>query len=134
MSTSIITKPKVQISPGLLDQIKSQTEEAGQVVLHFIIRNGGLWPMGIRIWPTSFLYDQGSEHVSDLVHVENITMAPNWQEVPPLTETFFTLIFSGLPKSCTSFDFEEQCNSEGGQFFCKGIERNEMDVYYLEIS
>ena len=131
---TVITKPKVHISPELLDQIKTQTEEVGQVVLHFIIRNIMPWPIGIRIWPTTYLYDNGSDHVSEMVHVENIVQAPEWQEVEPMKETYFTLIFSGLPKGCTSFDFVEECKSEGGEFVCRGIERNDTDVYYLAMS
>ena len=133
MSPTVITKPKVDISPSILDQIQSRTEEQGQVVLHFIFRNFMPWATMIRIWPTCFLFDQDSDHVSELIHVENVTMYPTWQDVPPMTETFFTLIFTGLPKSCTRFDFEEHCTSEAGEFFCKGIERNEVDVYYLSI-
>ncbi len=128
---TVITKPKVHISPGLLDQIKEQTEEIGQVVLHFIVINPTPFPMGIRIWPTTYLYDNGSDHVSEMVHVEKIVMAPEWQEVGGFAETYFTLIFSGLPKGCTSFDFVEACASEGGEIVCRGIERNSSDVYYL---
>ena len=133
MQPTIITKPKVEISQDLLDQVKSQAEEQGQVVMHFIFTNIHPVPTMIRIWPTTFLYDHSSDHVSELVHVHNISMFPVWQDVPPLAEIFFTLIFSGLPKSCTSFDFEEVCDGTGGEFALEGIERNGSDVYWVEV-
>ena len=134
MSVSVITKPKVHIAPDLLKQLRDQPEEAGQVIIHFIFRNLHPWSTLIRIWPTTYLYDQDSDHISELVHAENISMYPTWQEVPPLSQSFFTLIFSGLPKSCSVFDFEEVCDGAGGEFALSGISRNEMDVYYIEVA
>ncbi len=134
MSTTIITKPKVEISPHILSQLKTQTEELGQVIIHFIyITPVFFTDAKIRIWPTSYLYDHHSDHRSELVHAENITYYPEWQQCDPGVSNYFTLIFSGLPKSCTIFDFIEHCDNNWGAFEVRNIARNESDVYYVKI-
>jgi hypothetical protein len=133
MSTTVITKPKVEIAPDLLAKLRTQTEEAGQVILHFLHYNWSFYPSKIRIWPSSYLFDIHSDHRSELVHAENITWYPEWMDVPPMGVDFFTLIFSGLPKSCTVFDFEEHCHNQAGAFVVRNIARNESDVYYLRL-
>lgn len=129
----VITEPKIQIDPEVLKLLKNETEEMGQVVLHFLYRTPASGFMNIRIWPSSFLYDKHSPHISELVHIENIVMYPYWMPCLPGEKVYFTLIFSGLPKSCTLFDFVEQCDNEAGAFQARNIMRNESDVYYLEI-
>ena len=135
MSATIIKKPETKISNKLLNEIKAQTEEMGQVVLHFVFKtsNSMLGDTLIRIWPTSYLYDLHSSHKSELVHIENITYYPDWFLCPAGTETFFTLIFSGLPKSCTAFDFIEHCTNQSGAFLVENIQRNKSDVYFLQL-
>lgn len=135
MSPTIIKKPETKISTKLLREIKTKTEEMGQVVLHFVFQTSEsmLGDTLIRIWPTTFLYDLGSSHKSDLVHIENITYYPDWYLCPAGTETFFTLIFSGLPKSCSAFDFIEHCTNQAGAFEVRNIQRNNSDVYFLQL-
>ena len=134
MSTIQITKPKVEISPSILVEIKTQVYEAGQVVIHFVYQNEDFWiGSKIRIWPSSYLYDKGSAHISELVHCENIVQAPMWQEVTFGTKCYFTLIFSGLPRDCSTFDFIEDCGGEGGGFEVLDVARNESDIYYFKI-
>lgn len=134
MGATIIEKPKVEIDPDLLEQIKTQTQMEGQVIIHFLYANLTLAYGLIRIWPTSFLYDLDSDHRSQLVHVENITLFPQWQEVNPFTATHFTLIFSRLPKNCLAFDFIEECGGQGGGFEVRSIQRNNSDVYYVRLA
>lgn len=133
MSTIQITKPKVDISPSILEDLQTQIQEEGQVIIHFLFKNDFWIGTKIRIWPTSYLYDQGSCHISKLVHCENIVLAPHWQEVVIGDQCYFTLIFSGLPRDCSTFDFIEDCGSEGGGFAVKDIPRNEADIYYFRI-
>jgi len=135
MAATIIKKPETLISEQLLNQIKSQTEEMGQVVLHFVFHTSDvlLGDTLIRIWPTTYLYDLHSSHKSELVHIENITYYPDWYLCPAGSESFFTLIFSGLPKSCTAFDFIEHCTNQSGAFQVKNIQRNKTDVYFLQL-
>ena len=127
---TIIKNPKIEISPDLLQDLKEQIHEQGQVVVHCIqVTDHSSY---IRIWPTTFLFDQHSEHVSSLVHAENITYFPEWKPVSG-GENHFTLIFSGLPKSCLVFDLFEQCDNQAGAFKVSGITRNSSDVYYVQV-
>jgi len=127
---TIIDKPKVEISPEILNELKELIHEQGQVVVHCI--QIADFPSLIRIWPTTHLYDHHSEHVSDLVHAENICYFPKWKAVAE-GENYFTLIFSGLPNHCVVFDLIEHCTNEGGAFKVMSITRNESDVYYVRV-
>lgn len=129
---SIITKPKVEIDPELLSKIEEQVQEAGQVIIHCILKNLSAQGMMMRIWPTTYLYDIDSDHISKLVHAENISYFPVWQEMK-LGENYFTLIFEGLPKSCKIFDLIEECQGNIGAFRIMNIPRNERDVYYAHL-
>ena len=132
MST-IIEKPKVQIDPEILQQLATQSEEAGQVILHFLFRSNPFTHSKIRIWPTSFLYDLNSSHRSEMVHFENISLYPEWMDVAAGGMRFFTLFFSGLPRDCTHFDFVEECGGEAYNFEVRKIPRNKQDVYYIQM-
>ena len=126
----VISNPKVNISPDLLEDLKEQIHEQGQVVVHCIqVTDHASY---IRIWPSTYLFDQHSEHASELVHAENITYFPEWKAVQS-GENYFTLIFSGLPKSCLVFDLLEQCNNQAGAFRVNSIPRNSTDVYYVQV-
>ncbi len=127
---TIIKKPKVNISPEILQELKAQVHEQGQVVVHCIQEINV--PTLIRIWPTTYLYDQHSDHRSDLVHAVNISYFPEWKAVG-YGEHSFTLIFSGLPKSCIVFDLIEHCDNESGAFKVMSITRTSSDVYYVRI-
>jgi len=133
LSLTIIDKPKLEIDKSLLDKLCAQVDEQGQVVLHFLFKSSIFGGEKIRIWPTTYLYDNHSEFRSALVHQENISLAPQWTELEPSSANFFTLVFSGLPKSCSSFDFLEHCEG-GGAFHAKAIQRNKSDVYFLQIA
>lgn len=130
MST-LIKKPNSKIAPELLRELQALTYEQGQVVVHCLYRSvfgGDL----IRIWPTTFLFDCGSDHVSELVTAEKISMYPQWTQVHQ-GEFYFTLIFTGLPKSCNVFDIIEDCNGSSGAFKVLGITRTTNDVYYVQL-
>jgi len=130
--TSIISKPKIEISPSLLTELEAQIHEAGQVIVHCIIRNVASQGMYMRIWPSTDLNDQHSSHSSELIHAENICYYPSWQEMK-IGDNYFTLVFAGLPKSCTIFDLVERCNGNMGAFHIMNIPRNESDVYYAQL-
>ena len=129
---SIIEKPRTIISPNLLKELEEYTSDQGQVVVHGIVRPQNESTF-IRIWPTTFLFDQHSAHISELVHFEKISGFPVWTEVKSNTEFGFTLIFTGLPKSCVIFDLCEVIPQSNG-FNIPSILRNEQDVYYLDFS
>lgn len=86
----------------------------------------------VRIWKTTFLIDDASHARSSLVHVENISMAPDWTAIPPARHYSFLLIFTRLPADCKAFDFVEEIPQPGG-FTVRNIPRNETDVYHIEL-
>lgn len=131
MST-IITKPKVEIAPDILHSLSELTQEEGQVIVHCVSAAPASMDFYIRIWPTTYLFDKDSPHQSELVHVEKISIAPMWQLVPAGTTCHYSLIFSGLPKNCTSFNLEEIIPLPG-RFTAKDIRRNDSDVYFVRM-
>lgn len=126
----IIKNPKTYIAPALLEEMETFVAEEGQVIVHGLYR-GGFMVSAIRIWPTTYLNDRDSSHKSELVHFEKISPFPEWTPVLPGRIFTFTLIFSGLPKSCTVFDLNEDIPENDG-FYVPNITRNQQDVYYLE--
>lgn len=127
----VIAKPI--IAKELLESLQTEIEEEKQVIVHCCFPASPFLGNLIRIWNTTYLLDNSSSHKSKLIHAENITIYPNWTAVPFMRDFWFTLIFSGLPKDCTSFDFKEIIPEEGG-FFVKSIKRNGSDVYRIKIS
>ena len=127
----IITRPKINIDPSLLEELSELTYPESQVIVHCIY-NSPLGNDGIRIWPTTYLFDQHSDHVSTLAHAEKISMYPVWTWTKKGDNTF-TLIFTGLPKSCTVFDLIEDCNGSPGSFRITSITRTQDDVYYVSL-
>lgn len=127
----VIVKPV--IAKELLESLQTKIEEEKQVIVHCCFPASPFLGNLIRIWNTTYLIDNSSSHKSKLIHAENITIYPNWTAVPFMRDFWFTLIFSGLPKDCTSFDFKEIIPEEGG-FFVKSIKRNGSDIYRIKIS
>ena len=127
----VIAKPI--IAKELLESLQTKIEEEKQVIVHCCFPASPFLGNLIRIWNTTYLLDNSSSHKSKLIHAENITIYPNWTVVPFMRDFWFTLIFSGLPKDCTSFDFKEIIPEEGG-FFVKSIKRNGSDIYRIKIS
>ena len=56
-----------------------------------------------------------------------------WLQLEPLMIFNFTLVFSGLPKSCKMFDLVEEIPQSGG-FYHGKIKRNKSDVYSIRIN
>lgn len=127
----IITRPKIEISEKLLNEVAHLTSLESQVIIHCLYHSitGG---DAIRIWPTTYLFDHQSDHVSSLVHAEKISMYPVWTWAR-VGDNLFTLIFSGLPKACKSFDLIEDCNGSSGSFRVTNIKRTLEDVYYIQL-
>lgn len=132
MSATVIVKPEVKISEEVLTELKSQYKEESQVIIHCLYDSENDYDSYIRIWPTTFLFDHQSEHQSKLVHVEKITMFPQWLLIPAGIKYNFSLVFSGLPSQCKTFDLKEIIPQKGG-FEVHSINRNETDVYFVNI-
>lgn len=126
-----IIKPK--IAPELLEALKPKTEVEKQVIVHCCFPASSSPDMLVRIWPSTFLIVNSLSHKSSLIHHENISLYPYWTEVPPMKDFWFTLVFSGLPKECKSFDLMEIIPQEGG-FNVQNIKRNGTDVYKVKIN
>ncbi|MEG1590114.1 hypothetical protein [Chryseobacterium sp.] len=127
----VISKPI--IAKEILESLQTKIEEEKQVIVHCCFPASPFLGNLIRIWNTTHLIDNTSSHKSKLIHAENITIYPNWTVVPFMKDFWFTLVFSGLPKDCKSFDFKEEIPEEGG-FFVKSIKRNPSDIYRIKIS
>jgi hypothetical protein len=123
------SKPDVDIETTT--HVESLTADDSFVYVHCYFQNK--WQnMLIRIWKTTFLVDGSSGTRARLIHAENISMAPAWTQIPDGREYSFLLIFSGLPKSCKTFDLVEEISEPGG-FFVRNISRNETDVYHIDV-
>lgn len=127
----VVVKPI--IAKELLESLQTKVEEEKQVIVHCCFPASPFLGNLIRIWHSTYLFDNQSEHKSRLIHTENISIYPNWTPVPFMQDFWFTLIFSGLPRDCKSFDLKEVIPEEGG-FFVESIKRNSLDVYRVKIS
>jgi hypothetical protein len=122
--------PDVKLDKKLIEELMSLYLEEAMVIVHCSF--SAMEETGIRIWNSTVLIDQESGNRSRLLHALNITMAPVWMLVPGGTTARFTLLFSALPKSCTSFTLYEDIPQPGG-FEIMNIQRNKSDVYQVRI-
>lgn len=125
-------KPKIKPLLKTKKKTKEAVQEESQVIVHCRL-TGSSASSYIRIWKSTFLFAKDSAHVSKLLHFENISLYPAWTILAPCKEHRFTLIFSGLPKDCKSFDFIEKIPQDGG-FEVKNIARNKQDVYLVKLN
>ena len=136
LSRTITEPPPVKAKPvvdmEVLLSIHPELLEDSFVYVHCHFQNHSQ-EMLIRIWSTTFLIDAASSARSKLVHAENITLAPHWTLIPGNQEFTFLLVFSGLPKACKQFDLVEEIAQPGG-FLVKNIQRNETDVYHVDLT
>ncbi len=124
-------KAKPDVDMEVLLSIHPELMEDSFVYVHCHFDNRGQDAL-IRIWKTTFLIDPPSSTRSQLIHAENITYAPQWTLIPDHQKYTFLLIFPGLPKACKQFDLKEEISQPGG-FHVKNIQRNETDVYHVNL-
>ncbi len=110
---------------------KEEADVESQVVVHCRF-TGRFDDDKVRVWKSTFLVAKDSEHRSELVSAFNVSMYPKWTILKKGAVLNFTLIFTGLPKSCRSFDFLEIIPQPGG-FVKRNIARNQTDVYRIVI-
>lgn len=120
--------PELIVTPELLTNI----EETGQVIVHASITCKAAWEL-VRIWQTTYLVDTESNRKSALLHVSNVAVAPNWTPIVYGQTLRFTLVFEALPKSCSRFHFMEVISEPGG-FLIENIQRNQSDVYQIDLT
>ena len=127
----IVKEPKkVTIDPELKNAIQTLVEEESQVIIHLHLHFTDF--NTIRIWKSTFLLPHNNGEKIYLVHADNISFYPEWT-ICRAGETVCTLIFKGLPKDCSVFDMVEEIPEPGG-FYIPNIQRNNSDVYHLEIN
>ena len=124
------TRPEVEVET--VTATETTVLEDSFVYVHCYFHNT-YKDMLIRIWKTTFLIDRASGTRSQLVHAENISIAPLWTQIPDNKTYNFLLIFSGLPRSCQFFDLVEEISQPGG-FLIENISRNETDVYHIDLN
>lgn len=122
---------KVKIANKLKAELLSDMDEESQVIVHFTYKSNSFYE-GLRVWKTTYLIPKESKRISTLVTVDNISMYPIYTYTPSGKTLKFTLIFSGLSKSCKTFDLIEQIPEPGG-FIYKNIKRNKTDIYHIEL-
>jgi len=127
----IDTIEKIAISQELKSAVFTDLDESRRVLVRCHV-SPQKEEVFIRIWTSTFLMDENSDHVSSLQHAENISYFPNWTKVEKGKRRQFVLIFDALPKRCKKFHFIEQI-PQGGGFICMNIPRNEEDIYDLEM-
>ena len=132
MTTSPIKIPSTRKESSVQRMAQEIVQEEKQVIIHCRYSCNNPYGMNIRIWSSTYLVAKDVAHKSELVHAENIPFAPSWMFIPPGDSNQFSLIFTGLPKGCKKFDLVEIIPQEGG-FYISNIERNDMDVYEVEI-
>lgn len=133
MSPEIPAKKRiVQFDESIKQSLQNFTAIHGQVVVHVNFISNDWQYSGIRIWPSTYLIALESDHKSKILNVVNINWYPTYMQLKgPVTP--FTLIFEGLPKSCTQFDLVEEIPQAGG-FEYLNIKRNQSDIYHIELS
>lgn len=127
--------PTPEAKPEQLVEVMTETQTDVQQESHVYVHcyfNNTFKDMLIRIWRSTFLVDNASGSRSQLVHIENISYAPEWTLIPDKKLFHFLLIFEALPKSCMLFDLIEDIPQPGG-FHVKDISRNKTDVYHIDV-
>lgn len=131
MSVLVDEEVKVDICQDLKTEIATMMNEEKQVIVHCSIYAMDFGDAA-RIWKSTYLIDKHTGEKHGLLFAEGISYAPQWTLIPFNKPLEFTLIFKGLPKSCTLFDMVEIIPEAGG-FEVLNINRNKSDVYYVTI-
>ena len=131
-----ILKVDPPVGNHLIDeQLLELPMEDAQVIIHIIHRVChpecvSLGACGICINRNVFLNPNKNWAKCVLIHVTHAQLLSAEGLTPKNEVTRFSLIFSGMPKSATRFNFIEPCD----RGWClSDIERNKSDVYVLKI-
>jgi hypothetical protein len=130
-------KTLVQVNNEAIESLLANAQEQGQVIMHCMHYGcssecGKTLKCELKLNPNVQLIPTNGSRPSKLIQTYNINLPPG-RTFKNSYGTEFTLIFTGLPKNCTEFDFIEP--DEGGKGWeAKNIKRNKTDVYKLFIS
>lgn len=128
----ILRESKINIAEETKEKLLSLVVEESQVIIHCKLFNPYPWAFA-RIWETTYLIDDATNHRSHLLFADGISKYPCSTAIPMKTTLYFTLIFSALPKSCKAFRLHEQTAGKTG-FHTPMIKRNGVDVYSIDLS
>jgi len=128
---TVKVKPKPEVDKQIIEEALNENDTEKQVIVHCHFKSLP-YDSYIRIWKTTYLRDKDSSHKSKLLTAHKITFFPIWMPVKSGRNAKFTLVFSGLPKDCNSFDLFEDI-PEGNGFYTGIISRNKTDVYSVDI-
>jgi hypothetical protein len=132
MEKNKLLSPKTispEIDEEIITKVRDKFQEEKQVIVHCYFKADS--PTEIRIWKSTYLCDNHSSHRSTLLNSYNISLYPVWMPVIQRTTIAFTLVFSGLPSTCTSFDLFEDCYPQVGGFHERNIQRTKSDIYSI---
>lgn len=125
---TVITKPKTKVDEEIL--LFLQPEEKRTTIVHCRIYTP--FPTLARIWKTTYLLEKDGSK-AQLMKAFNISLAPAWTWFDAKEGfLFFTLLFEGLSKECSSFQLIEEISEPGG-FRSNEIQRNAIDVYETKL-
>jgi len=128
MSNISIAKPQVEIDDAVKELLNHQTEEC--TIVH--CRYFSTEPTGVRIWPSTFLIEDGGRRCK-LIENFNISIMPEWTFHFVQNEFIrFTLVFEGLSKECNFFHLLEDIQQPHG-FYSNKVLKNKSGVYTVEI-
>ncbi len=130
MGEEIIINPTIEVEEDLVQKAKEHVNIERQVIVHVVLRTNIAW-WQLRIWPSTFLIPKEGGGKSKLLNADKIPFYPQWLHIFGSSHRF-TLIFEALPQDCSVFDLIEEIPQQGG-FEAKGIQRNQSDVYHVEI-
>ena len=128
MSNISIAKPQVEIDDAVKELLNHQTEEC--TIVH--CRYFSTEPTGVRIWPSTFLIEDGGRRCK-LIKNFNISIMPEWTFHFVQNEYIrFTPVFEGLSKECNFFHLLEDIQQPYG-FYSNKVLKNKSGVYTVEI-
>lgn len=130
-------KNLVQVHNEAIESLLANAQEQGQVIMHCMHYGcssacGKTLKCELKLNPNVQLIPTNGSRPSKLIQTYNINLPPG-RTFKNSYGTEFTLIFTGLPKNCTEFDFIEP-DVAGLGWKAKNIKRNKTDVYKLFIS
>ena len=122
----IIAEPQVETS--ISNELSTAIDPEKQTILHCRVKTDFF--TYIRIHATTYLIENTGKK-SKLITTVDISVAPEWCAGNyDRGFNYFTLIFEGLSKDCTSFHLQEfAAAGENNLFETAVIERNNTDVY-----
>jgi hypothetical protein len=128
MNSITIARPQVEIDDAVKELIAHQTEKCTIVHCRYFTNE----PAGVRIWPSTFLVEDGGRRCK-LIKNFNISIMPEWTYHLIENEFIrFTLVFEALGRECRNFTLMEDIPQPFG-FYSNEVQKNSTGVYTIEV-